>query len=261
MIRIGPAGIGGFNKIPKFLENYNKEGISAGEIPFTYQIWISNSQAKEIKLLAEKFNVKLSIHSPYYINLNSSEKEKIEESKKRILNCCERAHYLGAEYVIFHAGYYGKNKDEAYEIIKKNILDMQDIIKKNRWDVKLTPEMMGKVNVFGTSDEILNLVRETKCHFCIDFAHLFARSNGTMSYNEMCKSLKEFKHIHAHFSGIEFGLKGEKNHKKTSEKEIEKLGEAIKDNHIKDITIINESPDPINDSIKTIDIFKKLKLI
>lgn len=261
MIRIGPAGIGGITEIPNHLENYNKIGIKCAEIPFTYQVWMTNKQAEEIGKIAKRFDINLSIHAPYYINLNSTEKLKIEQSKKRILDCCERAHHLGAKCVVFHPGFYGKSsKEETYKIIKENIQELVDFIQDKKWNIKLAPETTGKLNVFGSLDEIFRLVKETKCFFCIDFAHLWARSNGTLSYEKMCEQLKDFKEIHAHFSGIEYGMKGEKNHILTSEKEIEKLAEAIKKNEIKNITIINESPNPIGDAEKIIDIFKKLKL-
>lgn len=41
--------------------------------------------------------------------------------------------------------------------------------------MELCPEIMGKVNVFGSIDEITDLVKDTGCGFCIDFAHVLAR--------------------------------------------------------------------------------------
>ena len=254
MIRVGPAGIGGVKEAPKVLEEYNKQGIKAAEIPFTYQVWISNSQAKEIGKIAKKFDVKLSIHAPYFINLNSEDNKKIEASKKRVLDSCERAHYLNAELVVFHPGYYGKSsKEETYKNIKKEILEMQEIVKKNKWEVKLAPETTGKVNVFGSLDEILKLSKETNCSYCIDFAHLKARNNGKISYKEIVKRLP--KKFHVHFSGIEFTSKGERNHILTKESEIKELLKAL---NCRDVTIINESPNPLGDSLKTKKILESL---
>ncbi|MBS3163447.1 TIM barrel protein [Candidatus Woesearchaeota archaeon] len=262
MIRIGPAGIGGVTECAKNLEYYSQIGIKCAEIPFTYQVWMTNKQAEGIGKLAKDFDINLSIHAPYYINLNSAEKEKIEQSKKRILDCCERAHYLRAKCVVFHPGFYGKSsKEDTYNVIKENIRELMDFIKDKKWNVKLAPETMGKINVFGSLEEIFRLIKETKCFFCIDFAHLKAYTQGTLSYEKMCEQINDFSEIHAHFSGIEYGMKGERNHILTSEKEIEKLGEAIKKNKIENITIINESPNPVSDAQKTINIFKKLKLI
>ncbi len=262
MIRLGPAGFGGVKEAKGNLEDYHKNKITACEIAFTYQIYLNNTQAKEIGKIADKNNISLSIHAPYWINLNSKEKRKIEQSKQRILKCCEIAHHLNAKYVVFHPGFYsGMEKEESFNNIKEAINDMQSQIKGYKWKVKLAPETMGKINVFGSIDEIMDLVKETKSAFCFDFAHSKAHSQGKESYGEMLKKIKKFKHIHSHFSGIEWTKKGEKRHIITPEKEIKSLGKALKDNHIKNITIINESPSPVSDSIKTINIFKKLKLL
>jgi len=254
MIRFGPAGLGGINEAVANLEAFNKLGLKACEIAFTYGVYIKESQKKEIEEIrktAEKLDIKLSIHAPYYINLNSSEKRKIEESKKRILNCCKIGDLLGAEVIVFHPGYYGKmGENETFQNIKKQIAELLEEIRKNKWKVRLAPETTGKVNVFGKEEEILKLVKETGCFFCIDFAHLYARTHGKMSYKEMYEKVKNFKELHCHFSGIEFGEKGEKNHKVTEESELKKLLSVLPKN--KDITIINESPMPVEDSVKAV---------
>jgi len=258
-IKFGPAGLGGVKQAVDNLEYYHKLGLTACEIAFTYGIYIKNNKdAVRIGKAAKKNKIQLTIHAPYWINLNSAEKKKIEESKNRILNCCKIGSWLGAECVVFHPGYYGKRgKQETYEIIKKNIIEMQKEIKKNKWKIKLAPETTGKQNVFGSIDEILRLVKDTKCAFTIDFAHILARSEGKLSYKRMLKAFRGFKTLHCHFSGIEYGSKGEKHHKITSEKELRKLLSILPKN--KDITIINESPDPVGDSVKALKIWKKIR--
>ena len=130
------------------------------------------------------------------------------------------------------------------------------IIKEKKWDVKLAPETTGKVNVFGDLTEIMDLVKETKCSFTIDFAHILARSKGKIDYDDVFDKLKNFDHLHCHFSGIEWGEKGEKNHKLTPDKEIKELvSEILK--RKKSVTIINESPDPVKDTLRTRDEFVK----
>ena len=69
--------------------------------------------------------------------------------------------------------------------------------------------------------------------------------------------IKEIKHIHAHFSGIEYTLKGEKKHLLTQKKDIIPLAKQIIKRKV-DITIINESPQPLQDALKTRDVFKSL---
>ena len=259
-VRFGPGGLGHVKNAVENLEEFHKLGLKACEVEFTYGIYIKETETQEIKKIAEKLGIKLSIHAPYWINLNSSEKYKVEQSKKRILDSCKIGELLGAEYVVFHPGYYGKKSKEAsYELIKKEIINIQNEIKNNRWKIKLAPETTGKLNVFGSIDEILALVEDTNCAFTVDFAHLSARSNGKMSYQKMFEYFKDFKKLHCHFSGIEYGEKGEKNHKLTSKQDWEKLLFTLKQIKLdKEITIINESPNPLRDSVLGLGIWKRL---
>lgn len=256
MIKIGPAGTSGLG-YPNGLLKCKKLGLSCLECEFTYGVNMSNQTAKDIGLMAKKLNIALSVHAPYWINLNSEEKKKIEQSKKRILDTCERGHHLNAEYIVFHPAFYGKKgKEETYANVKEAITDMQKIIGKNNWKIRLAPETTGKPSQFGSLDELLRLRRETKCELCVDFAHLKARE-GKINYDEVFRKLKGIKHIHSHFSGINFGQKGEKNHIITPEAEIRELLKYIK-KYRADVTIINESPDPFGDSVKTLKVLKSL---
>jgi len=258
-IKIGPAGTGGINE--KGLKLIASYGLDAAEVEFTYGIWMKNKDAKKFGELSKKLGIILSVHAPYYINLASKEKQKIEASKKRILQSCERANYLNAKYVVFHPGFYqGRDKQEVYEIIKKGIDKILSEIKKRKWKVFLAPEKKKKPSQFGSLDETLKLSKETKCRFCIDFAHLKARNNGIINYDKVFKKLKATKinHIHCHFSGIEFNEKGEKRHLLTKEKDIKELLSYMKKYKI-NATIINESPSPLEDSIKTKKILETLK--
>ena len=259
MINLGPAGIGSFKNIEETMPKYRKLGIKCAEIPFTYQVWLSNEQAKKVGIEAEKNNVELTIHAQYWINLNSNEEKKVKDSMKRILDCCERAHYCKAKYVVFHAAYYmKKTPEEVYEIVKKRILEMQSIIKKNKWNVFLAPETTGKQSQFGTLKELIKLHKETGCFLCVDFAHIEARL-GKEDYPEVLEELKQNKinNLHCHFSGIEYSVKGERRHVTTPSDKIKKLLTAIENSHL-NVNIINEAPDPVEDTIKSLKIYHKL---
>lgn len=257
MIRLGPAG----SPVKSTLDGLGyikKIGLNAMEVEFTYGVRMKNELAKKIGELAEKLDISLSVHAPYYINLASSEKQKLEASKKRILDSCERAHYLKANHVVFHAGFYGKISDkECYEIIKKEIIEMQDIIKENKWKTKLAPETTGKKSQFGSLNEILRLRDEIKCSICVDFAHLHAR-NGSINYAFIFDQLAKLKHIHSHFSGIEFSDKGERRHLIMGRADFLPLAKEILKRK-KDITIISESPVTWEDSLKMREILQELK--
>jgi deoxyribonuclease-4 len=257
-IKLGPAGTSGLG-YNKGLEKCKELGLKALEVEFTHSVHMKNDEAIRIGNIAKKKKIELSVHAPYYINLASAEKSKIYASKSRILQSCERAHFLNARYVVFHSGYYGKRtKEESYELIEEQILDMQKIIKEKRWNVILCPEVTGKVSQFGDIDELLQLAKKTKCFFCVDFAHLRAKYNGKIDYDEIFNKLVKFRYIHSHFSGIEWSDKGERRHVVTPSTEIKELLSQILKRKI-DITIINESPDPFGDSVKTKKILDRMR--
>ena len=245
-INLGPTGLGSVKEAIARLEEYAKLGLTACEIAFTYGVYIQNKEAIVIGKKAKELGIKLSIHGPYWINLNSKEKSKIEMSKKRLFKCLEVGTLLGVEKIVFHAGFYGKgDRVEAYLNIKKAIIDVMKESKKNNFTPKLAPEIMGKVNVFGTIEEISNLVKDTGCSFCIDFAHILARYND-YSFEKVKEAFPD-KDWHVHFSGIEYSDKGEKRHLRLEKKDWKTLFENLPKG--KNLTIICESPEPVKDAV------------
>ncbi len=253
MIKFGPAGLGPVKTALKVLESYNKLGFKACEIAFTYGCYIKPGETIAIREKAKELGIELSIHSQYWVNLNSEEKEKREATKQRILQCCEIGELLGAKAVVFHPGYYTKDKEESYQMIKAGILDIMGEMKKKELKIKISPETMGKVNVFGSVEEISRLVKETGCAFCIDFAHILAREKK-VDY-EKIKRLFPAKDWHVHFSGIVYGDKGEKNHISTGKAEWQDLLKNLPLD--REIRIINESPTPVEDSSTGLGLWQK----
>ena len=255
-ILIGPAGTGGSS-----VENFSKIkrlGMDAVEIEFTYGVWMTKEEAIKIHELNKKIGLVLSIHAPYFINLNSAEKIKVGASRSRILKCCEIGNYLGVKYVVFHAGFYQKtSKEQTYQNIKNQIIKIKEEIDENKWNIILAPETTGKESQFGDLDELIRLKKETGCHICVDFAHLKARYAGKIDYDDVMKKIRPLGHITAHFSGIEWTEKGERRHLITEEKDIKELFNYLKKYNI-DCTIINESPDPFGDAVKMKEVLKKL---
>jgi deoxyribonuclease IV len=261
-IRFGPGGLGSVADAVSNLEEYHRLGLRACEVEFTYGAYIKKEEdAKRIGERAKELDIVLSIHAPYYVNLNSKEDEKIEASKKRILRCCEVGHFLGAKRIVFHPGFYSnslslekKDSSEAKKLISEEtgakiaegIVEMQDAIKKAGWDVELCPEVMGKVNVFGSIDEVAGLVEKTGCGFCVDIAHVLARY-GEYRFDEIAAAFPA-KSWHVHFSGIEYGEKGEKKHLMTPVEDWKKVVEFLKGLG-KDVVVICESPDPVGDAV------------
>lgn len=250
MIKIGPSGLGGKNEAKENLEYLHENNLQAVEAAFTYSVYLKKEDAIEIGNLAKKLNIDLSIHAPYFINLNSPDEKKVAASKKRILDSCEIGHHLGAKYIVFHPGFVGKStREETYEKIKKEMIFLQEYIDEKKWNVKLAPETTGKVSVFGSLDETLKLAKESGTAFCIDFAHLKARNNGNIDFKEVIQKLKGHKHIHCHYSGIAYSEKGEKHHIPIEIEEFKTIINELKKQKI-NCTIICEAPDTYGDAIK-----------
>jgi len=205
-IRIGVAGTPFVcEKTEDSLAWLHRNGLEE-EIEFVHRIWMDKKRAENIKKLNKDLNVGLSIHAPYYINLANPEKEKA--GIKRILDCCDMAERMGASIVVFHPGYYGKDKKKAAELIHKACGKMA-----GQTSVLLGLETTGKMAAWGTLDEILAVNRDLKsCVPVIDFAHLYARAQGKIDYDEVLGKVRKFKHLHSHFSGINYGPGGERNH-------------------------------------------------
>lgn len=236
-IRIGVAGTPSVCKRTEdALAWLSKNGLDE-EIEFVRQVWMDEKRAEGIKKLNKGLGVGLSIHAPYYINLANP--EKVRDSIGRIMACCDRAERMGASIVVFHAGYYGSDKEKAHELIRKACSEMA-----RKTSVLLGLETTGKLKAWGTIDEIMDIHRDLKsCVPVIDFAHLYARAQGEIDYNKALDAVKKVRHLHSHFSGINYGPGGEKNHLpigsgKPDYREIAKILLKRKT----DITMICESP-------------------
>ncbi|MFH1445338.1 MAG: TIM barrel protein [Nanoarchaeota archaeon] len=260
-IKLGPAGSPGKSTL-EGIPMIKEMGLHTMEVQFVRGVKMTNDLAKKCGDKAKELGIDLSVHAPYYINLTSEEKDKRKASVKRILDSCERAHYLGAKYVTFHPAYYGKyKKEDVFDAVKKSILDMKGVIKKNGWETELAPETTGRVKQFGDIDESLRMMKETGCFLVIDFAHLFARNRGKIDYKEILDKVQDYKikKIQCHFSGIEFGQGGERNHLVISEDKppFNPLAKELMDRKLS-ATIISESPITWKDSLKMKEIFKGL---
>jgi deoxyribonuclease IV len=244
-IKIGPAGSGGRGNL-KGLAEVALRGLDCMEIEFTYGVRMKPEMAETVGALADELGILLSVHAPYYINLASYEAEKIEASRQRILDSCHRAHLMGARKVVFHAGFYQKRSPrETYQLIRREVIDLQQHIRKAAWQITLCPEITGKPSQFGSAEELLELMQDTDCGITVDFAHLYARNQGVIDYGEVMHQLPQ--KFHAHFSGIEYTVKGEKKHIRTQPAHFRPLLDALI-NHHKYVTIICESPKPLEDA-------------
>ena len=269
-IRLGPSGIPISCKGKSSVDGVKtvaELGLNAMEISFTHGIHMSLETAKKIGDIAKELDVELSIHVPYFVNLASEKKKVIKDSKKRIIDSLERGNLMNATVVAVHAGYYGKDKEEAHEMIFDACKEISNEIKKNKWNVKFGIETMGKQKVWGTLDEIIKVCKKLKNVIpYLDPAHIYARNGGNVDYKEIFDKLKilKLKKYHSHFSGIKYSLVGigrgnERHHVPIREAgpDFEPFAKEILKRKI-DITIISESPILEQDSLLMKKVLKKL---
>ncbi len=259
-IRLGPAGSPEKSTL-EGIAAIKKLGLHAMEVQFTHGIHMSSALAEQIGEEQEKRNVALSVHAPYYINLSSENKQKVAESKQRILRSAELGHYMHASSIVFHPGFYGKHsKEKVYGIVKNEIDEMLKIIKNKKWDVELAPEVMGRVSQFGSFEETIELAKEIKCSLCVDVCHIYARNQGKIDFDYIFSELKKLKkgRVHFHFSGVEFNKNGERRHLvMNSHPDFKEFAKMLLENKI-NATIICESPVTWQDSLKMKNILEKL---
>lgn len=230
----GTAGVPQSSSSPSSLmaiQDIAQMGLDCLEIEFVKGLKMGTDMAQKIKEEAEKFNISLSVHAPYYVNLNSIEEGKRLSSQERLLSSARMAEKCGAESVVFHPGYYGKDDPKkAYNTIKEGLKEVVSILKSDRTPVILRPETMGKRSQFGSLEEILFLCREVDGLLpCMDFSHIHAREGKVNSYHEFYRILKKtekklgcdsIKKIHIHISGVQYNKKGEMKHLNLTESDF-----------------------------------------
>jgi deoxyribonuclease IV len=235
-------------------------GLDCMEIEFVQGVRMSKETAKQVSVVAANRNIRLTVHAPYFINLNAREAEKIQASQLRLIQSARAAYLCCAGDVVFHAAYYmGSTPEQTYDTVKKYFLEVIDQLKKENISVNLRPEVMGKLSQFGTLDELLNLSAETNgVAPCIDVAHWRARTGKNNSYEEFCGILAKIErrlgttslgNMHIHVAGIAFGNKGELNHLNLEDSDFkyEELLRALNDFKVGGI-LICESPNLEDDA-------------
>lgn len=199
-------------------------GMGALELGWVRSVRVSEKTCADIRLAAEQHDIWLSVHAPYFINLNADEEE-WPRSRQRLMDAAHYGDLAGATEIIFHPGsYFGKTPEEVLPIAIERLQGCVEELRTNGNQVTLRPETMGKSAMLGSLQDTLEMSKAIDGVLpCLDFAHLHARNgDGSMnSYDEWVgliqlykKELGEsaLKNLSCHLSGIEYTDKGEKNH-------------------------------------------------
>ena len=208
-------------------------GLGALELAWVQSVRVSDKTCETIKATADEAGVALSVHAPYFINLNAQTKDLLKAGLARLLAAARAGYKAGATDIIFHPGSYMKqDPDKVYPIARKRLAEVADQLRAEKVSVTLRPETMGKGALLGTLEETVQLARDIDGVLpCIDFAHLHARpGDGSFnSYDEFSAALKivaaglgqrGLSSLHIHLSGIDYGPGGEKKHLSLKEADL-----------------------------------------
>ena len=237
-------------------------GLGCMEIEFARGVKMAEAGARLVSETAVKTGVRLSAHAPYFINFNARETEKIKASQYRLLQAARIASVCGAKSIVFHTAFYlGDPAEKAYSTIKKHLGEVMEQLEQENNQVRLRPEVMGKLSQFGSLEEILALCTELDgLAPCMDFAHWHARTGEFNSYQQFTSVLAQIEQqlgratlddMHIHLSGIAYGKKGEVKHLNLKESDLQyvELLRALKDYEVKGLVICESRPNLEEDTL------------
>ncbi|MFH1448124.1 MAG: TIM barrel protein [Candidatus Micrarchaeota archaeon] len=271
-MRFGPAGIpiAVDGDTVEGLEYTAKIGLKAFEVEFVRGVHMGPEKAEVLGKRARKLDVSLSCHAPYWINCAARERNKIARTIHNIIDSARAMHNMGGGVVVIHPAYYmGRDSGTVYALVKETLgLTLEKMKTEGLKDVLIGLETSGKVSQFGTVEEVSKLSSELQQTVpVIDFAHLHAVRNGWIKgkdeykaiFDEIEKNLngEYLKHIHSHYSNIEYSNKGELRHLEFSsngEPPFKPLAELMAEQGY-DGTVICETPLLEQDALRLQRIF------
>ncbi len=210
---------------PAAIQHIRQLGLDAFEIAWVQSVRVSDPACAAIKAAAMQHDVRLSVHAPYYINLNSQTIDLMVKSDERLLAAARKGYLAGATDIVFHPGSYHKQPPEqVYERVREKLIEITGLLRAEEVHVTLRPETMGKSAMFGTLEEVVQLSKDVPgVAPCIDVAHLHARrGDGSFNtYTEFADMLafvrrelgdEGLRTMHFHLSGIAYTPAGEREH-------------------------------------------------
>ncbi len=218
-------------------------GLETQELAWVQSVRVSEAKCAEIKATAAAHGVALSVHAPYFINLNATADE-WPKSRKRLMDAAHYGHLAGATDIIFHPGsYFGRPAAEVLAVAVPRLRGCVEELRAAGNPVCLRPETMGKSAMLGSLEDTLVMAAEIEGVLpCLDFAHLHARpgDGSANSYAEWAAMLtlikkrlgaRALKRLHIHLSGIAYGPKGEQHHLTLADADLKykELFKALRD--------------------------------
>ncbi len=199
-------------------------GLTALELGWVRAVRVSEASCAEIKATAIDKDVAISVHAPYYINLNADDEE-WPKSRQRLMDATHYGNLAGATDIVFHPGsYFGQPAETVLPLAIQRLEGCVEELKAAGNPVTLRPEIMGKSAMLGSFEDAIAMSQAIPGVLpCIDFAHLHARpGDGSMNTLEEWQRILDtygkalgdeaLRHLHIHLSGIHYSEKGEREH-------------------------------------------------
>ncbi len=218
------------------IQHLAQQGLLAFEIGWVRSVRVSEKTCQAIREAGHEFNVAISVHAPYYINLNADADE-WPKSRKRLMDAAHYGHLAGATDIVFHPGsYFEKPAEQVLELVLPRLKGCVDELQGEGNTAILRPETMGKGAMLGSLEDTLVMARELdQVEPCLDFAHLHARTgdgslNSHAEWRQVLQAYQDalgsqaLKRLHCHLSGIEYSEKGEQNHLMLADSDFDLTG-------------------------------------
>ncbi len=271
--RFGPAGFPIDASRDEAFKYLNSVGLDGMEYQAVRRVPTNEKVLGSIREEAERYDILLTVHAPYAINLAAETEEKRKASIMRIIAAAEAARKMGALHVTFHPGYYLKRSpEEALKIAIESLREVIEEMKARGLDhIELGPETTGKPNQLGSLEEVMVMAEELDNVLpTIDFAHIHVREKGGQirckeDYRRIIEVLERrlgsADGLVIHFTEVEATSKGygERRHHELGSgygPDFEPLAEIMVELGVKWF-VVSESPILERDSIKMREIYKR----
>ncbi len=281
MIKFGPSGNDdlfyeeGYQHTYQVFEWLNNMGLDLYEYSFGRGVNLKSDTAQKISDKAKEFNILISVHAPYFINLATEDKEQQQKNEKYIFDSLEKLKILGGEKCVVHVGTQRNyQREKAIDLVKENIVSVMSKLKENGFDdLIVCPETMGKYSQIGNANEIVDICSlHSQLVPTFDFGHLNCLAQGGLQKKDDFLNLlnliksnlgeKKFEKLHIHFSKIEYGEKGEVKHLTFEDKDYGPnflpLAQALKELHAIPTIICESRGTMARDALKMKKIYNTL---
>ncbi|MGB9898899.1 TIM barrel protein, partial [Thermanaerothrix sp.] len=135
-------------------------GLTALELGWVQAVRVTPETCAQIASTAKELGITISVHAPYFINLNASEEE-WPKSRQRLMDAAYYGYLAGATDIVFHPGsYFGESSVQVMKKVIARLTGCVEELQARQIQVTLRPETMGKSAMIGSLEDVLIMSRE-----------------------------------------------------------------------------------------------------